>query len=61
MFGGFLKFSKEAELDVESEVTVPQPYQEENASHKTDPDPRTFVEQPSTGDHTQVITTCMMT
>ncbi|KAJ2809214.1 hypothetical protein H4R20_000278 [Coemansia guatemalensis] len=45
------------EEDIQLEVNVVQPYQEENASRETDTDPRTFVEQPSTGDHSAVITT----
>ncbi|KAJ2808578.1 hypothetical protein H4R20_000808 [Coemansia guatemalensis] len=51
------KLSKEAELDAESEVIVPQPRREENASRETSPDPGTFVEEHSTGGHPSVITT----
>ncbi|KAJ2809356.1 hypothetical protein H4R20_000166, partial [Coemansia guatemalensis] len=43
--------------DIEPEVNVTQPYQEENTSRKTALDLGTFVEQPSTGDHPSVITT----
>ncbi|KAJ2796312.1 hypothetical protein H4R20_005571, partial [Coemansia guatemalensis] len=54
---GNFELDGEHEEDIQLEVNIAQPYREKNASRETDPDPGTFVEQPSTGDHSSVITT----